>query len=363
MPQGALAKFRGQGVGASAPASSTYRDPFDDAPDTTDYDEVDKAPDTFSAAHGGDIGDSSGGAAVAGVVGAGALLAGLGLKRYGLGGAAKAAAKTVSNLRMASMLSGLAAPKSALGNVGAAVNMSLEQGNMGALKSFFSKQTAKDWWSELKNPNPMAGSTVPGASRYNPFGRIMGAGDVATQKAIVRSGAPKGEAELQTLQSALPERIGKALDNPIAEHAVPFRRTPINQAIEGGTTVTDAFKGSKVTRDYGKDGAYTASTRLPLAVHGAGGFAAGYTSSDDRFPIIPGAYAAFAGRYGLPALIAAYGGRIAAGGNTDSSIIGSAMPVAEYGVTQALDPRTALQPLDPGHSALARLIKRLNGEQ
>lgn len=367
MPGGALDRFRasqGQtgGGGYSAPSIGDSTG-FEEKP-RIDYDALDAPePTQFNTAYGGGEISNYAGPAVAIGGGALALLAGLGLKRYGLAGAAKGAAKTVSNLRMASMLSGMAAPKSVLGNMGAAANVAMEQGNLGALKQFFSRQTARDWVNEFKNPNALAGSTVPGSSKWNPFGRIMGAGDVATRQALERAGLPAAEAERQVLQSPLPERVGHALDNLIAEHAIPFRRTPINQAIEGGTTVTDAFKGSRVTRDYGAQGSYEARTRLPLAVHTAGGAITGAATADEQYPITPGAYAAFAGRYGAPALVGALLGRIAAGGNADSSLIGSAMPVAEYGVTQALDPRTALAPLDPSQSALARFMRRLSGEK
>ena len=302
--------------------------------------------------------------------GTGALIAGgaltalatyLGMK-YGIKGAIPAAARGVSNLRMTSMLSGLAAPKSALGNVGAAVNTAIETGSTRPLSEFFSAKTAKDWLAELKNPNAAAGSTVPGSSRYNPFGRAMGAGDVATRNALVRAGIPEGEAQLQTLQAPLPQRVAHALDSPILKHAIPFRRTPINQAIEGGVTATDAFAGPTVTRDYPGGQSYTANTRLPLALHSAAGAATGYATADDKYPLTPGAYAAFAGRYGAPALASAFLGRILGGGKGSGGLVASALPVGEYGATQGLDPRHYFDPFDPSTSAWAKLSKRIADE-
>lgn len=361
MPGGLLDSYRAR---TGSQPTNTYA-PAVESQQPVDYDALDASSETTPSAYNAETGNGTGAALGAGALGVlGAYLA----YKTGIGKQAiTGAAKGLANLRMVSMLSGLAAPKSALGNAGAAFNVAMETGSMKPIKEQFSKQTAMDWLNEMRNPSMQANQSIPGASKWNPFGRLMGAGDVATQKSLIRTGlVPAGEAELQTLQAPLPPKIAHALESTPAKYAVPFRRTPINQAIEGGATITDAQAGSTVTRSYGAGPnveTYTANTRLPLAVHSAGGAVAGYASADSDYPVTPGVYAAFAGRYGLPSLMAAYLGRIAAGGKGGTSIVSSALPVAEYGISQSLDPRNILEPLDPSQSALVRTFRRINGER
>jgi hypothetical protein len=247
--------------------------------------------------------------------------------------------------RMTSMLSGLAPVKSALGNVGGVVNMAGEKRSLEPLKQFFSRQTAKDVVSELRNPTTeISKATAEGARVGNPIGRAMGALDTATQNAMKRAGATGDEAAAQLLQTPLPPAIGHALNSRAMQVAVPFRRTPFNQFLEAG----------RMTRgDYGDP--------LLKMAHGAAGATTGAASSDEKYPMMPALYSAFAGRYSGPAVLGALAARKLAGGKDTGGMVSSLLPVSEYGVSSSIE--DPLKPLTPDGIAAVRVLKRLQGEQ
>lgn len=239
-------------------------------------------------------------------------------------------------LRMQSMLSGLAVPKSALGNVGATAIASAERGTLDPLKQLFSRKTARDVVSAYKNPVMEAGQEVlPGPMP----GRIMGAMDSATRKALERSGMSGMEAERAVLQSPLPEPFAKALDNPTAKYLIPFRRTPFNQFLEGFETLsTENIKRNP---------------KLMATIGGAGA-AHGAATSDEKYPESLGLATAAAARYGVPYALAALAGRAFAGGKADSSIATSMLPVSEYGIESGVtNPLASLEP------AALRMLRRM----
>lgn len=270
--------------------------------------------------------------------GAGSVLAGM----LGLGAAGlvarnpKAAIPAVRKgleyanaARQQMMLSGFAPIKSLLGNVGAAAAASAERRSLTPLKELLSMQTARDVKAAYKAgkniaPSAAAGVNIPGPTP----GRIMGAFDEATQKALQRAGLSPQESARATFQSPLGENYGpfaKVLDSPAADYIVPFRRTPFNQFAEGWKTM------QKGTRD------------LPvLAGYSAAGAAHGALTEDERYPVsIPFGIAA-AAKYGLPYGLAAIAGRILAGGEGAGNTAGSVLPVSEYGITQSIE-----EPLAP----------------
>ena len=92
----------------------------------------------------------------------------------------------LGSARYAAMLSGFAVPKSIAGNVGAAVTGALERKSLAPIKEFFSPSTVREFGRELRGGKGAAFGQATG--RWNPMGRIMGAGDTATRGALQRAG-------------------------------------------------------------------------------------------------------------------------------------------------------------------------------
>lgn len=261
--------------------------------------------------------DSLGGALLGGAALAGsALLA----KKFGV----RNLADKANALRQQLMLSGFALPKSLLGNTGAAIERSVDTKSLRPVKEMFSKQTFDDARQAYRantgavgaGANAPRGATLPGPMP----GRLMGAFDEASQKALGRSGASAKEAENAVLQSPLPQGLAEALDNPSMRYVHPFRRTPFNQFIEGGKRMPGGSAGTT----HGKI-AYGATG----AVHGA-------ATADDNTPVSIPLATALASRYGMTYAAAALIARHMAGGGGAAGIASSMLPVSEYGIDQSL---------------------------
>jgi len=285
---------------------------------------------------------SESGMGTAGALAAGA--AGLAAVGYGMSklpGKLGKVGDVLNAIRMQSMLSGKALPKSMLGNVGAVVNRSLETGSTRPIRELLSKQTLQDIRASYKtqsgvNANPAGHSQVnlhiplPGGKKvYLPTpGRAMGALDEATQKALRRSGATAEEAANETLQTPLGKNfgpMGEALEGPVAQYLVPFRRTPFNQAIEGAKAITKGMSGTD------------AGARRALSTHAVLGSVHGAATADDNMPASIPFAAAAAGRYGVPYALAALIARThAAGGKGGGGIASGMLPVSEYGIESAI---------------------------
>lgn len=223
-------------------------------------------------------------------LGAGALgVTGLALKNPKMLGKA---ADFALAARYVPMLSGFALPKSVAGNVGAIGMSSLERRSLEPIKQFLTKQTARDFVRELKNPTARgSGAVQQQAGRYNPFGRVMGAADEATQGALQRAGMTPAQSAEQTLQTPLPSQWAKPLGTRLGQTMVPFQRTPFNQFIQ-------TFKAS--SEHPGIAGAAAAT-----------GAAVGAGTEDWR---TPGLAAPFTGRYSGPFALGAVAGRAYSGG-------------------------------------------------
>lgn len=248
-----------------------------------------------------------------------------------------------NTVRQQSMLSGLATPKSILGNVGAAGIASAERGSMAPLRELFSKATARDVAATYKANVPYPGASATPNWLPTP-GRVMGAFDTATQNALQRAGLSAKEAAREVLQAPLPKRLAESLEGPVAQYLIPFRRTPFNQLMEGLQTVTPAN--------------IAANPKLSAAV-GAAGAAHGYITSNDRYPLTIGLGTALASRYGVPYAVAAMIGRKLAGARTSGSIAGSMLPVSEYGITSGIE-----EPLRPfTEPAALTALQRLRGQR
>lgn len=232
----------------------------------------------------------------AGVAAAG--LAGLALKNPQ---AAKKAYDAALSLRYIPMLSGLAVPKSLMGNVGAAGMAGLERKSFDPLKQLFSRQTAREFVGELRNPTARGtGHVAQQAGRYNPFGRVMGAADVATQNALQRAGLTAGEAAEHTLQSPVPAKYAKAMGTPLGRLMIPFQRTGFNQL----------FGGLKATGQH------------PGIAAGAAA-AGGAVGAETEDLMTPGIVSPLAGRYGLPFILgAAVGKRLSGGTRHEAERVG-----------------------------------------
>jgi hypothetical protein len=277
----------------------------------------------------GDEGLSLGGIAGGGLaLGAAALLA----RRPGLLGKVF---KGGNALRMQAMLSGFAVPKSMLGNVGAAVEKSVEHGSARPLKELFSVQTLRDFGNAYKNHGhvgPRPGQVnLPGPMP----GRIMGAMDSAAQGALRRAGLGADEAENALMQTPLGQNFGKfgtAIEGPVSSYLHPFRRTPFNQFLEGMKAM------NRVATSTGTKGERRA-TQLAMGAGGVHGLA---TADDSRPVSLPLAIAA-SGRQGYPYALAALASRYWLGGaNTNGGVPGAVLPVSEYGLDQSI--RDPLRP-------------------
>jgi uncharacterized protein YidB (DUF937 family) len=256
-------------------------------------------------------------------------------------GKVQPAIKAASALRQQLMLSGYALPKSVLGNIGSTAIESAERGSLRPLKELFSKTTAKDALAAWKAGTPTGanyGQTLKIAGKELPSpGRAMGALDTATQKAQQRAGLTPAESARATMQAPLPHELASVLDSPAARYAIPFRRTPFNQFIEGWKTMKPAnLKAHPVV---------AGTAAVAGAAHGA-------LTADERFPTSVGLGTAFASKYGMPYAGAAVLGRMLAGGNADAGIAAQMLPVSEYGLTSGIT-----EPLAPfKNPAIRRII-------
>lgn len=241
-------------------------------------------------------------------------------------------AKYGNAARLQLMLSGYALPKSLVNNIGATAVRAGEEGSWAPLKKLFSLETAKDVgraYRDEASVGPVGAGTLPNKGTNIPWlptpGRIMGAFDTATQKANMRAGATADEAAHMLFQTPLEKNFGKpvtqALSSPAVQYAVPFRRTPFNQALQYAQSVSPE---SLASHPIMSAGAVAAG-----ATHGA-------LTKDDQFPTsIPLAVAGaskYGGLYGVGALV----GRYANGGKGGAGVAGSMLPMSEYGLERSI---------------------------
>lgn len=312
------------------------------------YEDVDTLPTLGGGAAPADsdgVNKTAVGVGVAGVAG----LAALALKNPGM---AIKMAKGLNTLRQQLMLSGMALPKSMLGNAGAAIETSLERGSMAPLRELFSGQTVSDAVAAWKRgavggaaqagQAPMGGNAVTRfASKFAP-GRVMGALDEASQGALQRAGLTADEAQSAAMQAPLPPGLADALDSPLARYVHPFRRQPFNQFLEGW----QKFKPANMAQH----------PKTMLAYTGAG-MAHGAATADDDLPLSLPLAAAGSARYGLPYVAAAIVGRKLAGGQGGGGIASSALPVSEYGFESSFTDPTRPFRKPAAVTALERLTK------
>lgn len=274
---------------------------------------------------------------------AGAL--GLGVAAYatrGKTGMVSTALSKANALRQQLMLSGMAGPKSLLGNLGATAIASAEEGSLAPLKALFSRQTFDDAVTSFKTNKPV----VPGGTSLPNIlglpGRIMGSLDEATQGALVRGGLTGENAERAVLQSPLGGQrfgtFGNMMQSPAANYVFPFRRTPFNQLYEGLSVLKPASlnKAGDMVGELGTHNKTLAGVSALGAAHGA-------ATSDEDYPVSLPMGIAAASRYGLPYGLSALAGRALMGGKGGGGIGSNVLPVSEYGVEAATDPLSAVR--------------------
>lgn len=240
-------------------------------------------------------------------IGAAGVAAGVGAVALHKPQLAKKLYDTALAARYIPMLSGFAMPKSMLGNVGAALASSAERRSMTPLKEFFSARTAKDFGRELMSPTARgSGQVALSAGKFNPFGRVMGAADEATQGALTRAGLTRAQAAEQTLQTPLHASLAKPLGTPLGRLLVPFQRTPFNQYIQ-------TFKAT------------AEHPGVAGAAFGAGALT-GAATEDWR---TPGLAAPLAGRYSGPFALGAVVGRGYSGGKDAMRVASGTSPTSD----------------------------------
>lgn len=233
----------------------------------------------------------------------------------------KGAGNIANQLRVASMLSGTALPKSILGNLGAFGTAAGETGSIRPITEMFRFPTnareARDAWRGGSNPAAIAGS-----GRINIPGRAMGALDTMTQKALERAGLSPDEAQriLLTRQNRAAHDL--KMDSPVGRFMWPFQKTPFNQLAEGISPEN-----------------WSTKKRAAMTVGAAGaGNVMGDETSDPRILALA---AAFMGPRGLPFLMGA--GFSKAGRNAVSGL----SPIPEWGFPTDTDDLIRMTGIDP----------------
>lgn len=277
----------------------------------------------------------------------------------GLTGAAlanpMAAAKRVQELRMMGMLSGAAAPKSVLGNVGAHLTAAAEKGSMAPLTEMLRVPTnVKNAAAAFRaQPHTISAATgaapVEGLGRINLPGRLMGAMDDASKQSLGRAGVTPEEAGRLLLTTENPVGAGsglnKAFNTRVGRAIVPFQRIPINQFSEG----VQALEGLLPRGDSPASIHNSGVGRALTAGTAAAGAAAGNETDD---PVTLALLAALAGPRALPFAI----GAGAMAGPRVLERVGVGLP--DGNVRSLFDP---MRPID--QPALFKFLHYLSGQQ
>jgi hypothetical protein len=210
-----------------------------------------------------------------------------------------------NQVRMTSMLSGLALPKSVIGNVGSHLIAALEHRTLAPFKVLTNVRAIardlKTGW--VHNVNP---ALTGGVGRFNYFGRAMGAGDYAATESLVRAGI--GRADAREILLTNPNAISKwpPFKSRAGQFFVPFRTIPFNQF------------GQFLTRWKRYPEVYTAAVVLG-AVSGA--------NVDDKEKLA--LMSAFAGPYAIPFLIGA-------GLTKGARAVEGVSPIPEWGIVKTI---------------------------
>jgi hypothetical protein len=229
-----------------------------------------------------------------------------------LGKGAGAVFDGANQLRMTSMLSGLALPKSLIGNLGAHFTAALEHRTIEPLKVLTQvKNIGRDLkrgWKGGQNP-----AQTGGVGRFNLPGRAMGAADYAAVESLKRAGISETDAREIMLTNANTLTNWKPLNTRLGKVLVPFRTIASNQFEQG------------LTRWKKYPAVYVGAVTL--------GAVAGSQIKDKEGLALA---SAFAGPYALPFL---FGASLVQG----SKALQGISPIPEWGITKTLtDPFGAI---------------------
>lgn len=248
----------------------------------------------------------------------------------------------VQSLRYMGALSGRAIPKSIMGNLAAPFMAAAEKGTTAPIRSFFSPRTVGKYFDELRNPT-VRDHTMEQVGSPNLFGRILGAGDVATTEALERGGLTADESARHLLRTPTGKLgiTGKAqemLQSRGGRAALMFQTTPANQVVHGGRAAM------------GLDGR---RAQTLAAISAALGLGHGSMESSD--PLEIAMTAPLAGVYSAPYLMGAGAGKLARGATSVATgVLRGVSPVPELG-RDIIDPTRFLRPItDPAIGAWFR---------
>jgi len=252
----------------------------------------------------------------AALAGGAALALGVAAKKYGLG----KVFDTLNNARRQGMLTGLAGPKSLIGNLGAGVTTAIEEGSTAPLKEMLRLPTnVKNAVTAFREGGQYQGQPM---SAWALPGRILGATDEAAQAALGRAGIPAEQAAKTMLQSEvdLGPQVRGALNTKLGQYLVPFRRTPINQAVGALETMGDWSTPGK-------------------AIANATALGSGFATGEETEGVVPtGLGAAFFGRRGLPFAAGSALGKMAKGDTKREAakVLQGASPVSDYSIAEGI---------------------------
>jgi hypothetical protein len=211
-----------------------------------------------------------------------------------------------NSVRMTSMLSGLAFPKSLAGNIGAHLAAALEGRTLKPLKVLADVKSIsrdlKSGWQSGANP-----ALVTGFNKANLPGRAMGAFDFAGIESLKRAGLSEKDAKELMLTGANQISSWWPLETRAGKYIVPFRTTPFNQFAQG------------ITRWKKHPEVYAAAVALG-ALSGA--------NVEDKEGLAM--LSAFAGPYAIPFIVGAW---VASG---KAEVLNSISPIPEWGITKSI---------------------------
>jgi len=211
-----------------------------------------------------------------------------------------------NSVRMTSMLSGLALPKSLAGNLGAHLAAAFEGRTLKPLKVLTNykaiAQDIKTGWASRANP-----ALVEGLNRANLPGRAMGAADFAGIESLKRAGLSEKEAKELMLTGANQISSWWPLETRLGKLIVPFRTTPFNQLAQG------------LTR-------WKKHPEVAIAAIALGAASGANVEDKEAVSVI----SAFAGPYALPFLVGAWIGS----GNKE--MLNQISPMPEWGITETI---------------------------
>lgn len=232
---------------------------------------------------------------------------------------------TLNQVRIMSMLSGLALPKSVLGNVNAIGTAAVENASTAPIREAFNipanLASFKQGWKGNANP-----ARISGSGGINVIGRTMGALDATTQSILERAGLTPDEAQrlLLTRPNMASDALG--LNSPVGRAMFPFQRTPFNVFKEG-------FSAENVN-----------TPRRAALTAGAAGVGAALDDEDSRNIPLLGLLSAAMGTRGVPFLLGA-----AFGGGGRRSLTGIS-PLPEYGVPAGVEDLIRMSGFEPAFS-------------